>query len=101
MHSPYVHARMPVTRRSLRPGSGAVPWPVVLGTTPCRGASLWPPPPIAISSSDYSHYSIINQGQLVAAFQAWTLDKARNLADILVARGDLNAVQRGLLGGLA
>ena len=44
---------------------------------------------------------IINQGQLVAAFQAWTLDKMRNLADILVARGDLNAVQRGLLEGLA
>ena len=32
---------------------------------------------------------IIDQGQLVAAFQAWTLDKMRNLADILVARGDL------------
>ena len=44
---------------------------------------------------------IINQGQLVAAFQAWTLDKMRNLADILVARGDLNAVERGLLEGLA
>ena len=44
---------------------------------------------------------IINQGQLVHAFQAWTLDKMRNLADILVARGDLNAVQRGLLEGLA
>ncbi len=44
---------------------------------------------------------IINQGQLVAAFQAWTLDKMRNLADILLARGDLNAVQRGLLEGLA
>jgi eukaryotic-like serine/threonine-protein kinase len=43
---------------------------------------------------------IINQGQLVAAFQAWTLDKMRNLADILVARGDLNAVQRILLEGL-
>ena len=34
---------------------------------------------------------IINQGQLVAAFQAWTLDKTRSLADILDARGDLNA----------
>jgi eukaryotic-like serine/threonine-protein kinase len=44
---------------------------------------------------------IINQGQLVAAFQAWTLDKMRSLADILVARGDVNAVQRGLLEGLA
>ena len=44
---------------------------------------------------------IIDQGQLVAAFQAWTLDKIRSLADILVARGDLNAVQRTLLEGLA
>ena len=34
---------------------------------------------------------LINQGQLVAAFQAWTLDKARGLADHLVARGDLDA----------
>ena len=29
---------------------------------------------------------IINQGQLVAAFQAWTLDKSRSLADHLEAR---------------
>jgi hypothetical protein len=34
---------------------------------------------------------LINQAQLVAAFQAWTLDKARSLADQLVARGDLDA----------
>ena len=33
---------------------------------------------------------IINQGQLVAAFQAWTLDKSRSLADHLQARGDLS-----------
>jgi serine/threonine protein kinase len=37
---------------------------------------------------------LINQGQLVAAFQAWTLDKARALADHLVARGDLDSDQR-------
>jgi hypothetical protein len=36
---------------------------------------------------------LINQGQLVAAFQAWTLDKARALADHLVGRGDLDADQ--------
>jgi serine/threonine-protein kinase len=36
---------------------------------------------------------LINQGQLVAAFQAWTLDKARALADHLVRRGDLDADQ--------
>ena len=43
---------------------------------------------------------IINQGQLVAAFQAWTLDKSRSLADHLEARGELNAGGRALLEGL-
>jgi eukaryotic-like serine/threonine-protein kinase len=37
---------------------------------------------------------LINQGQLVAAFQAWTLDKGRSLADQLLGRGDLDAKQR-------
>jgi serine/threonine-protein kinase len=37
---------------------------------------------------------LIDQGQLVAAFQAWTLDKARSLAEHLVARGDLDAEDR-------
>ena len=32
---------------------------------------------------------LIDQVQLVAAFQAWTRDKARSLADHLEARGDL------------
>jgi serine/threonine protein kinase/tetratricopeptide (TPR) repeat protein len=36
---------------------------------------------------------LINQGQLVAAFQAWTLDKACALADHFVSRGDLDADQ--------
>jgi CheY-like chemotaxis protein len=44
---------------------------------------------------------LINQGQLVAAFQAWTLDKSRNLADHLEARGDLTAATRALLESLA
>jgi serine/threonine-protein kinase len=44
---------------------------------------------------------LIDQGQLVAAFQAWTLDKARSLADHLEARGDLSAARRALLEGLA
>ena len=44
---------------------------------------------------------IINQGQLVAAFQAWTLDKARSLADHLEARGDLTSAKRALLEALA
>ncbi len=44
---------------------------------------------------------IINQVQLVAAFQAWTLDKSRSLADHLEGRGDLTAASRALLEGLA
>jgi serine/threonine-protein kinase len=37
---------------------------------------------------------LIDQGQLVAAFQAWTRDKAKSLADQLEARGDLDSDQR-------
>ncbi len=43
---------------------------------------------------------IINQGQLLAAFQAWTLDKSRSLAVHLEDRGDLNVARRALLEGL-
>src|SRR3954470_20568834 len=43
---------------------------------------------------------LINQGQLVAAFQAWTLDKARALADHLVRRGDLDADDRSAVDAL-
>ena len=34
---------------------------------------------------------LVDQGTLVAAVQTWTRDKARGLADQLVARGDLDA----------
>ncbi len=44
---------------------------------------------------------LIDQGQLVAAFQAWSLDKGPSLADHLVARGDLNAAQRAAIEVLA
>src|SRR5580658_4714142 len=44
---------------------------------------------------------LIDQVQLVAAFQAWTRDKARSLADHLEARGDLTAAKRALLDALA
>ena len=37
---------------------------------------------------------LIDQIQLVSAFQAWTLDKSRILADYLVDRGDLESDQR-------
>jgi tetratricopeptide (TPR) repeat protein/tRNA A-37 threonylcarbamoyl transferase component Bud32 len=44
---------------------------------------------------------IINQGQLVAAFQAWSLDKSRSLAEHLEARGDLTSAKRAVLDALA
>ena len=37
---------------------------------------------------------LIDQGQLMLAFQSWTGDKAKSLADQLDARGDLDAEQR-------
>ena len=40
---------------------------------------------------------LIDQSKLVAAFQAWTLDKDRPLADHLVAHGDLDPDQRGVV----
>ena len=40
---------------------------------------------------------MIDQSQLVAAFQAWTLDKDRPLAEHLVGRGDLEADQRAII----
>src|SRR3954462_14603443 len=43
---------------------------------------------------------LIDQVQLVAAFQAWTRDKARPLADHLVARGDLDAGDRSAVEAL-
>jgi eukaryotic-like serine/threonine-protein kinase len=44
---------------------------------------------------------IVNQGQLGAAFQAWTLDKSKSLADHFEARGDLTSAKRALLAALA
>ena len=40
---------------------------------------------------------LIDQSKLVAAFQVWTLDKARSLAGHLVAHGDLDADQRAVV----
>jgi tetratricopeptide (TPR) repeat protein/tRNA A-37 threonylcarbamoyl transferase component Bud32 len=40
---------------------------------------------------------LIDQIQLVAAFQAWTRDRSRPLAEYLVARGDLDDEQRALV----
>ena len=43
---------------------------------------------------------LIDQVQLVAAFQAWTREKSRRLADHLVVRGDLDAADRGAVEAL-
>jgi serine/threonine-protein kinase len=43
---------------------------------------------------------LIDQGQLVAAFQAWTRDRARPLAEHLVARADLDADDRSAVEAL-
>jgi tRNA A-37 threonylcarbamoyl transferase component Bud32 len=43
---------------------------------------------------------LIDQSKLVAAFQAWTLDKARGLAEHLVGRGDLDADDRAAVAAL-
>jgi serine/threonine protein kinase/Tfp pilus assembly protein PilF len=44
---------------------------------------------------------LINQAQLVTAFQAWTLDRARALADHFIALGHLNAAQRTVVEAMA
>jgi hypothetical protein len=44
---------------------------------------------------------LIDQGALFAAFQAWTRDKSKSLADHLEARGDLTGAKRTLLELLA
>jgi eukaryotic-like serine/threonine-protein kinase len=46
-------------------------------------------------------HGIINQGQLLAAFQAWTLDRAKSLADHLATRGDLEREDRAAVEALA
>jgi serine/threonine protein kinase len=44
---------------------------------------------------------LIDQGQLVAAFQAWTLDKSRALADHLVSLGHLKDAERAAVEAMA
>ena len=43
---------------------------------------------------------LISQVQLVAAFQAWTLDKSHGLADQLQTRGDLDPDGRAAVEAL-
>ncbi len=44
---------------------------------------------------------LINQAQLLAAFQAWTLDRAKSLADHLPALGHLNDDHRAAVEAMA
>jgi serine/threonine-protein kinase len=44
---------------------------------------------------------LINQAQLVAAFQAWTLDKARALPDYLISLGHLDEAERAVIEAMA
>ncbi len=43
---------------------------------------------------------LVDQSKLVAAFQAWTLDKTRSLAEQLVGRGDLDTGDRAAVEAL-
>ncbi len=43
---------------------------------------------------------LIEQDQLVTAFRAWTRDKSRPIADLLVGRGDLDAAQCAGIEGM-
>jgi hypothetical protein len=82
-------------RRPLRPRAGALAGRV-------RGGIAVRRFPIAALAADRNLLfgllalwnGLIDQGQLVAAFQERTLDKARALADHLVGRGDLDADDR-------
>src|SRR5262249_39861203 len=44
---------------------------------------------------------LINQAELVAAFQAWTLDKVRALAEHLISLGYLTDAQRAVVDAMA
>src|SRR3954466_11477755 len=43
---------------------------------------------------------LIDQDQLVSAFRSWSRDKESGIADRLIARGDLDAEQRGVIDAL-
>src|SRR5215472_1158253 len=44
---------------------------------------------------------LINQAQLLAAFQAWTLERSKGLADHLVALGHLSPARRPVVEAMA
>ncbi len=43
---------------------------------------------------------LVRQGALFAAFNAWTRDKARSIAEILLEQGELDTARRALLDDL-
>ena len=101
MHGPHVHAIICSSRRSPRDrgsvavvgraGDDVVPRSLPMAATADRNLLFGL---LALQNG------LINQVQLVAAFQAWTLDKAHPLADHLVGRGDLDADDRSAVEAL-
>src|ERR1700679_1705495 len=99
MTGPHVHATITIVTIPSRPGYEAavgravnqvIPWSTAMTADRHMLFGL-----LALQNG------IINQGQLVAAFQAWTLDKSKSLAEYLEARGDLRGPTRAHLEGLA
>jgi eukaryotic-like serine/threonine-protein kinase len=103
MHRRDLHGIILRSKLPSRPGSVAAPRSGVRGTTSSPGG-----PPMTAAADRHLLFGLlalqnglINQVQLVAAFQAWTLEKSKSLADHLEARGDLTSAKRGLLDALA
>jgi hypothetical protein len=72
------------------------------GNAPAARAAFWEACPTAAIAIDRDllfgllalQNGLIDQGQLLAVFQAWTRDRFRPLADHLAARCDLDAGER-------
>jgi tetratricopeptide (TPR) repeat protein/tRNA A-37 threonylcarbamoyl transferase component Bud32 len=82
--------------------SGPPPYSKLTGTSPNLGSVA-----MAVAADRHLLFgllalqnAIITQNQLLAAFQAWTLEKSRSLADHLEACGALDAAKRALLEAL-
>ena len=101
MHGPHVHAIIRSSRRSPH-DRGSV---AVVG----RAGNAVVPRSLPMAAAADRHLlfgllalqnGVIDQGALVAAFHAWTRDKATALADHLVNRGDLDAEARAGLDAI-
>ncbi len=101
MHGPHVHATIRSSRRSPcdrgsvavvgRAGDDAVPRSLPMAAAADRHLLFGL---LALQNG------LIDQGALVAAFQAWTRDKVTALADHLVGRGNLDADDRAAVEAL-